>query len=120
MNNKDIIGTASSLETSVPPTTEHSDESDLEDLSNLNRTHRPYRDTLDESITCSTLDDDMEQSPSSSFDVAEVRKRVKKSLVKKQQMARRKKKGEAGAVTRARRENKDDVKDSINALQSGW
>lgn len=93
------------------------DESDLEDLSNLNRSHRPYRDNLDDDYT---VDCDVESTTSTNFDAAEVRKRVKKSLVKKQQASRRKKKGEAGAVTRIRREKKDDVKQSVNAFHSGW
>lgn len=98
----------------------NSDDSDLEDLSNLNRSHRPYRDTTDLLPSDVTMDDDTQSVASSSFDPAEVRKRVKRSLVKKQQAARRQKKGEAGAVTRARRERKDDVNQSVSALDSGW
>lgn len=97
----------------------NSDESDLEDLSHLNRSHRPYRDNPDMPSSDITMEDDVE-SATTSIDAAEVRKRVKQSLMKKQHASRRKKKGEAGAITRARRERKDDVNQSVSALQNGW
>lgn len=90
-------------------------------MSNLNRTHRPYRDVKDDAMDHDATDNVSTERPvSSTIDAAEVRKRVKKSLTKKQQMARRRKKGEEGAMTRSRREKKDDVKESVQAYDSGW
>ncbi|XP_031574992.1 serine/threonine-protein kinase rio2-like isoform X2 [Actinia tenebrosa] len=100
---------------------DQSDESDLEDLSNINRTHRPYRDVNDDVMDHDGTDDVTTETPVlSTIDSVEVRKRVKKSLMKKQQMARRRKKGEEGAMTRSRREKRDDVKQSVHAYNSGW
>ena len=45
-----------------------------------------------------------------------MRKRVKKSVAKKQRGRHRTKRGTAGLVTRARRENRDTVKQSFGAL----
>jgi hypothetical protein len=45
-----------------------------------------------------------------------IRKKVKQSLAKKQQKARRTKRGEAGVVTRKRRENRSTIKQSGDGI----
>ena len=101
-----------------------SDESDLEDLSTRNKDHRPYRDvTCNNNEDSNSDDDDVNTSPSpagtSTIAAADVRKRVKKTVGKKHRAMRRTKRGEAGVVTRARRENRDTVKQSVGAFD-GW
>lgn len=94
-----------------------SEESDLEDLSVQNKDYRPYRDLI---CNKNSVDDDVisntSQSVTSSIAKADIRKRVKKSVAKKQRAMHRTKRGEAGLVTRARRENRDTVKQSFGAL----
>jgi hypothetical protein len=45
-----------------------------------------------------------------------IRKKVKQSLAKKQQKARRTKRGEAGVVTRKRRENRSAIEQSDDGI----
>jgi len=100
-----------------------SEDSELEELSNQNKLHRPYRDTKSHVIG-RRLDDDVSSQSSSvatsSMDSREIRTRVKKSLDKKQRDMRRRKRGEASAVTRSRRENRDIVKHGAQSWKDGW
>lgn len=85
--------------------------------------YRPYRDTKSHVIGNSLSDDVRSQSSStttSSMDAREIRTRVKKSLDKKQRDMRRRKRGEASAVTRSRRENRDIVKHGAQSWQDDW
>ena len=96
---------------------------ELEELSNQNKLHRPYRDTKSH-VTERNLEDDVRSHSSSvttsSMDSREIRTRVKKSLGKKQRDMRRRKRGEASAVTRSRRENRDAVKHGAQSWHDGW
>lgn len=100
-----------------------SDVSDLEDLSVQNKTFKPHRD-----VTCTSQETDSNadsRSESSSLsrstiDANEIRNRVKKSVDRKQRAVRRRKRGEAAAVNRARRENRDTVKQGSSAWDDGW
>ena len=96
---------------------------DLELLSNENKLHRPYRDTKSH-VTGKNVEDDVTSQSSSlttsSMDSREIRTRVKKSLDKKQRDMRRRKRGEASAVTRSRRENRDAVKHGAQSWHDGW
>jgi len=100
-----------------------SEDSELEELSNQNKLHRPYRDTKSH-VSRRRLDDDVSSQSSSvatsSMDSREIRTRVKKSLDKKQRDMRRRKRGEASAVTRSRRENRDIVKHGAQSWKDGW
>lgn len=103
--------------------TDHQQSEDLELLSNENRLHKPYRDTKSQ-MTEKYLEDGVTSQPSfvttSSMDSREIRTRVKKSLDKKQRDMRRRKRGEASAVTRSRRENRDAVKHGAQSWHDGW
>ena len=96
---------------------------ELEELSNQNKLHRPYRDTKSH-VTERNLEDDVRSHSSSvttsSMDSREIRTRVKKSLGKKQRDMRRRKRGEASAVTQSRRENRDAVKHGAQSWHDGW
>lgn len=85
--------------------------------------YRPYRDTKSH-VTGNSLSDDVRSQSSStttsSMDAREIRTRVKKSLDKKQRDMRRRKRGEASAVTRSRRENRDIVKHGAQSWQDDW
>lgn len=100
-----------------------SEDCELEELSNQNKLHRPYRDTKSH-VTERSLDGDGSSQSSSaatsSMDSREIRTRVKKSLDKKQRDMRRRKRGEASAVTRSRRENRDIVKHGAQSWKDGW
>lgn len=105
------------------PDHQQSEDWDLEELSNQNKLHKPYRDTKNR-VTENNIEDDV-TSPSSSvttssMDSREIRTRVKKSLDKKQRDMRRRKRGEASAVTRSRRENRDAVKHGAQSWYDGW
>ena len=100
-----------------------SEDCELEELSNQNKLHRPYRDAKSRVTETNPEDDGRSQSSSvsrSSMDSKEIRTRVKKSLDKKQRDMRRRKRGEASAVTRSRRENRDAVKHGAQAWNDGW
>ena len=103
--------------------TDQQQSEDLELLSNENKLHRPYRDTK-RHVTEKNFEDDVTSQPSSvttsSMDSREIRTRVKKSLDKKQRDMRRRKRGEASAVTRSRRENRDAVKHGAQSWHDGW
>ena len=96
-----------------------SSESDLEDLSRQNQSYRPYRDE-----SCRSVDEDVEleerdvehSAGTGIMEPAMIRKKVKQSLARKQQKARRTKRGEAGVVTRQRRENKNAIKQSSGEI----
>ena len=102
---------------------EQIEDFELEGLSNQNKMHRPYRDTKSH-VTDVCSDDDVRSQTSctttSSFDSREIRARVKKSLEKKQRAMRRRKRGEASAVTRSRRENRDVVKQGEDSWNDFW
>ena len=57
-----------------------------------------------------------EGSGTSIMGPAVIRKKVKQSLGKKQQKARRTKRGEASVVTKQRRENRSAIKQSTNDI----
>jgi len=105
------------------PDQQPSEDWDLEELSNQNKLHRPYRDTKSR-VTGKNVEDDVTSQSSSvttsSIDSREIRTRVKKSLDKKQRDMRRRKRGEASAVTRSRRENRDAVKHGAQSWHDGW
>lgn len=100
-----------------------SEDCELEELSNQNKMHRPYRDTKSH-VTGKRLDGDVRSQSSStttsSMDSREIRTRVKKSLEKKQRDMRRRKRGEASAVTRSRRENREIVKHGTQSWKDDW
>ena len=102
---------------------QQSEDWELEELSNQNKLHRPYRDTKSH-VTENNVEDDVTSQSSSvtasSMDSREIRTRVKKSLDKKQRDMRRRKRGEASAVTRSRRENRDAVKYGAQSWHDGW
>ena len=103
--------------------TDQQQSEDLELLSNENKLHRPYRDTK-RHVTEKNFENDVTSQRSSvttsSMDSREIRTRVKKSLDKKQRDMRRRKRGEASAVTRSRRENRDAVKHGAQSWHDGW
>lgn len=102
---------------------ETSEDCDLEELSYQNKQHKPYRDAKTHVTDKGQGDDLSSQSSSvarSSIDSREIRTRVKKSLDKKQRDMRRRKRGEASAVTRSRRENRDIVKQGSQSWKDGW
>lgn len=105
------------------PDQQKSEDCELEELSNQNKLHRPYRDTKSH-VTGKHVEDDVTSQSSSvttsSMDSREIRTRVKKSLDKKQRDMRRRKRGEASAVTRSRRENRDAVKHGAQSWHDGW
>ena len=102
---------------------QQSEDWELEELSNQNKLHRPYRDTKSH-VTENNVEDDVTSQSSSvttsSMDSREIRTRVKKSLDKKQRDMRRRKRGEASAVTQSRRENRDAVKYGAQSWHDGW
>lgn len=102
---------------------EQSEDFELEGLSSQNKMHRPYRDTKSH-VTEVCSDDDVRSQTSctttSTFDSSEIRARVKKSLEKKQRAMRRRKRGEASAVTRSRRENREVVKQGEDSWNDFW
>ena len=105
------------------PDLQESEDRELEELSNQNKLHRPYRDTKSR-VTENNIEDDVTSQSSSvttsSMDSREIRTRVKRSLDKKQRDMRRRKRGEASAVTRSRRENRDAVKHGAQSWYDGW
>ena len=105
------------------PVQRPSKDCELEELSNQNKLHRPYRDT-NSHVTGKSLEDDVSSQSSSvtasSMDSREIRNRVKKGLDKKQRDIRRRKRGEASAVTRSRRENRETVKHDAQSWDDGW
>ncbi|XP_022095477.1 serine/threonine-protein kinase RIO2-like [Acanthaster planci] len=95
---------------------------DLEDIATLNKQYRPHRDAASlahvnhhsrqrssDSVTSSA-------TTRSTMDSSMVRAKVKQSLLKKQkaQQRRRRAKGEAGIVTETRRDNRDNIKQSMS------
>ena len=111
------------LESCEDDTEEQQKDCELEELRNQNKMYRPYRDTKSH-VTRNSLSDDVSSQSSStatsSMDAREIRTRVKKSLDKKQRDMRRRKRGEASAVTRSRRENRDIVKHGAQSWQDDW
>ncbi|XP_072038733.1 uncharacterized protein [Amphiura filiformis] len=101
-------------------------DDDLEDISASNRQYRPHR--TEESLShvnfhARTRNSDSMCSAATSsrstiMDESMVRSKVKKSLLKKQKAAHRRKltKGEAGATTEKRRDNSDNIKQSLSAV----
>lgn len=94
--------------------------SDLEELSQKNQSYRPYRDKKNQTVDeiCSDEKDWRvpEGSGGGGMEPAMIRKKVKQSLAKKQQKARKTKRGEAGVVTRKRRENRSVIKQSSDGI----
>ena len=96
--------------------------SDLEELSQRNRSLRPYRDQKPDGHSQTSeekhdLDRDPHQKTGAKIMEPEmIRKKVKQSLAKKQQKARRTKRGEAGVVTRKRRENRSAIQQSRDGI----
>lgn len=80
----------------------------------------PYRDQKNQTINEVTNDNEdiveAERSGSSVMEPEMIRKKVKQSLGKKQQKARRTKRGEAGVVTRKRRENRCVVEQNSDGI----
>lgn len=117
---QNIVG---DLESYEDDTEEQQKDCELEELRNRNKMYRPYRDTKSH-VTGNSLSDDVRSQSSStttsSMDAREIRTRVKKSLDKKQRDMRRRKRGEASAVTRSRRENRDIVKHGAQSWQDDW
>lgn len=90
-------------------------ESDLEDLSQQNQTYQPYRDENPDPQT-SEEKHNHQGTGASTMEPEVIRKKVKQSLAKKQQKARRTKRGEAGVVTRKRRENRSAIEQSDDGI----
>lgn len=90
----------------------------MEDLSLQNQNYRPYRDEKTDILPhVSDEDCDVQQGSGTNTIKPEViRKKVKQSLTKKRQKARKTKRGEAGVVTRKRRENHSVIKESRNGI----
>ncbi|XP_078618759.1 serine/threonine-protein kinase RIO2-like [Branchiostoma floridae x Branchiostoma japonicum] len=98
------------------------DNLNLQDLSMANRSQRPFRDASSQSQPVSHR---TRSSPSMSSSVSQatmdreyVRAKVKQSLVKRKKAVQKRRllKGEAGAVTRTRRENRDNIKQSLSSV----
>lgn len=94
--------------------------SDLEELSQQNQSYFPHRDdktrTVDEISDGKNVGRVSEGTGDSVMEPAMIRKKVKQSLAKKQQKARRTKRGEAGVVTRKRREHRSAIKQSSDDI----
>ena len=94
-------------------------QSDSENLSQENQSYRPYRDSTAGTQEPRSYEDDrgiQEEAGPNTMEPALIRKKVKQSLAKKQQKARRTKRGEAGVVTRKRRENRSAIKQSSEGI----
>ena len=97
-------------------------DEELEDIGALNKQYRPHRDAASlahvNHHTRQRSSDSLTSTAStrSSMDSSVVRAKVKQSLLKKQkaQQRRRRARGEAGMVTEIRRDNRDNIKQSIS------
>ncbi|XP_038079351.1 serine/threonine-protein kinase rio2-like [Patiria miniata] len=95
-------------------------EEDLEDIAALNKQYRPHRDAASlahvNHHTRQRSSDSFTSTATSTMDSSVVRAKVKQSLLKKQkaQQRRRRAKGEAGMVTEMRRDNRDNIKQSVS------
>ena len=89
--------------------------SDLEDLSEQNHGFRPYRDEqpIDSVSMESNINRPMERN---TINPETIRKKVKQSIAKKQQKARRTKRGEAGLVTSKSRNQHSVIKQDIDGF----
>jgi RIO kinase 2 len=87
------------------------DEGLLQDLSIQNRGQRPFRDARCSDVMSGTYSV-RSTSTAATIPPGEVRARVKKSLERREKQGARRirVKGEASAVTRSRRENKDNIR----------
>ncbi|CAH1253887.1 RIOK2 [Branchiostoma lanceolatum] len=97
------------------------DNLNLEDLSMANRSQRPFRDSSQSKPTSHRTRSSLSMSSSVSqatLDKDYVRAKVKQSLAKKKKAVQKRRliKGEAGAVTRTRRENRDNIKQSLSSV----
>ncbi|XP_041369931.1 serine/threonine-protein kinase RIO2-like isoform X2 [Gigantopelta aegis] len=98
-------------------------EGEFEDLSNVNRAYRPFRteDSMVHTNYHLRHDNRSEGASiaSSTMDPELVKRKVKGQL-KKQQMAQKarriRKSGEASVMTKLRRENQSDIKDSLSSI----
>ena len=94
--------------------------SDLEDAKPENQTYRPFRDKNPDAPAQASDEEyqsnKVEETGTSTMRPEMIRKKVKQSLAKKQQKARRTKRGEAGVVTRKRRENRSAIKQSGDGI----
>ena len=102
------------IETMRKEVEERLDYDELKDLRSLNKQWKPFRDHLE---------DDCSHSVRSMSTIApeDVKKRVRNALAKKDRSDKAKRiraKGDASNVLRARRENKEEIKDSKDA--SSW
>ncbi|XP_072166637.1 uncharacterized protein [Diadema setosum] len=103
-------------------------EDDLQDIAAFNRNYRPHRSEASMShvnshsrnIRCRNSDSvSSHTSTTSTIDPSMVRAKVKRNMQKKQKSAERRKlakKGEAAQTTAKRRENSDNVKQSVSSL----
>ncbi|XP_066273198.1 uncharacterized protein [Branchiostoma lanceolatum] len=97
------------------------DNLNLEDLSMANRSQRPFRDSSQSKPTSHRTRSSLSMSSSvtqATLDKDYVRAKVKQSLAKKKKAVQKRRliKGEAGAVTRTRRENRDNIKQSLSSV----
>ncbi|KAI8483298.1 Serine/threonine-protein kinase RIO2 [Branchiostoma belcheri] len=98
------------------------DDLNLEDLSMANRSQRPFRDSSSQSKPMSHRTRSSHSVSSTvsqaTMDKDYVRAKVKQSLAKKKKAVQKRRllKGEAGAVTRTRRENRDNIKQSLSSV----
>lgn len=94
--------------------------SDFEELSDRNQSYLPYRDqkkqTMNEMASGNGDTVVAERSGASAMEPELIRKKVRQSLAKKQQKARRTKRGEAGIVTSKRRENRSVVEQNDDGI----
>lgn len=92
--------------------------SNLEELSQQNQAYLPYRDEKEDKVSNDKGDIIVAErcGASAVMDPHIIRKKVKQSLAKKQQKARKTKKGEAGVVTRKQRENRCVVEESSDGI----
>lgn len=100
----------------------HNSDDDLEDIAALNKQYRPHRDAASHThVNHHTRQRSSDSFTSmatsrSTIDSSVVRAKVKQSLLKKQkaQQRRRRTKGEAGMMTEIRRDNRDNIKQSVS------
>ncbi len=100
---------------------DHNSDDDLEDIAALNKQYRPHRDEaslahVNHHTRQQSSDSFTSVATSRTIDSSVVRAKVKQSLLKKQkaQQRRRSAKGEAGLTTEIRRDNRDNIKQSVS------
>ncbi|XP_033634747.1 serine/threonine-protein kinase rio2-like isoform X2 [Asterias rubens] len=101
---------------------DHNADDDLEDIAALNQQYRPHRDAASLAhVNHHTRQRSSDSITSvatsrSTMDSSVVRAKVKQSLLQKQkaQQKRRRTKGEAGMTTEIRRDNRDNIKQSVS------